>query len=232
MISRAYHPATFNIAVSKEAARVCYVLIPEGLSADTSKWAEEVAQEFKCNLVFISGIDWNRDMSPWSAKGVMKKEKEFTGGADIYLKALTEDYIPDIEKQLFSQNPENGYHRYLIGISLSGLFAVWSIFKTSLFDGIGAISASLWFDGFTEWASNQTPASSAKLRICLGSREKNSLDKRLATVEQKSRETVSILMHKGLDAALEMVPGTHFSPMEPRFRFILGQILTSTEFSK
>ena len=47
-------------------------------------------------------------------------------------------------------------------------------------------------------------------------------DKRLATVEDRSKEVLRILKEKGIPAILEMVPGTHFSPIEPRFNKALA----------
>ena len=47
-------------------------------------------------LICISGLDWNRDMSPWPSKAVFKGGDSFSGGADEYLRELTEHVIPDV----------------------------------------------------------------------------------------------------------------------------------------
>lgn len=224
MISRAYHSSNFDIAVCEESARICYILIPEGLVTNARKWAEVASPMYQCTIALISGMDWNRDMTPWSAKGVMKKEKDFGGGAYIYLQELETDLIPNIEQLL----KINFSKRYLIGISLSGLFSVWSIFKSSFFDGIGSISGSFWFDGFTDFLEKESPVSQPRVFLSLGVKEKNSSDKRLATVEERSNDVVRILNAKGIPAVLEMVPGTHFSPFEPRFNKALSYLLDST----
>lgn len=221
MISRAYHSANLDIAVCEESARICYVLIPDGLVTDARKWAGEAAPLHQCTIALISGMDWNKDMTPWSAQGVMKKEKDFGGGASTYIRELETDLIPNIEQMLKIKASK----RYLMGVSLSGLFSVWSIFKTALFDGIGSISGSFWFDGFTDFLKKGTPLSQPRVFMTLGVKEKNTSDKRLATVGDRSCDVVRILNEKNVPAILEMVPGTHFSPFGPRFNRALSYLV-------
>lgn len=212
ILSRAYHQAKFDIAVSEGSTRICYVLIPEGVVDDMSRWAGKAAQELQCSIALVSGMDWNRDMTPWSAEGVMKKEKGFGGGAAMFLSELLNDFVPNVEQWLKIKNPK----RYLLGISLSGLFSVWTLSKTNAFAGVGSVSGSLWYDNFTGWLSRTDLLSSARVYLSLGLKEKNISDRRMARVEDCSREALAILEGKGLDAVLEMVPGTHFSPLAPK----------------
>ena len=51
-------------------------------------------------LVAVAGLDWNREMSPWAAPRVRRGEEAFAGGADAYLKRLTEDILPAAEQEL------------------------------------------------------------------------------------------------------------------------------------
>ena len=77
--------------------------------------------------------------------------------------------------------------RTLLGVSLSGLFAIWSAFNTDAFTNIISLSGSLWYDGFVEWMKEQTPSPQLK-KICmlLGEKEKNAKEKRMSTVEERS----------------------------------------------
>ena len=238
--------------------KVCYILLPEGAMPEVLKWAEKAADENSCDLVLISGMDWNADMSPWMADGVMKKEKVFYGGAPTFLKELVKDSIPTVEQWLGLKDPR----RYLMGISLSGLFAVWSLVQTDIFKGVASVSGSLWFDGFVEWlakhpmagstaakspaagipagaSETKTPAAGTpagasvtaapggfpKVYLSLGKREKNTSDKRMATVEDCTDAVVDILKEKGVDVTYDLQPGTHFSPVVPRFESALAVIL-------
>ena len=230
--------------------KVCYILLPEGAMPEVLKWAEKAADDNSCDLVLISGMDWNADMSPWMADGVMKKEKVFYGSAPTFLKELVKDSIPTVEQWLGLKSPR----RYLMGISLSGLFAVWSLVQTDIFKGVASVSGSLWYDGFVEWlakhplagnaaktsasaktsaAASGTPAEAPaspdaafpKVYLSLGKREKNTSDKRMSTVEDCTNDVVDILKEKGVDVTYDLLPGTHFSPVAPRFESALAVIL-------
>ena len=47
---------------------------------------EELSAQFKTNIVAISEMDWNNDMTPWKAPAV--KEGEFGGHASQFLDRL------------------------------------------------------------------------------------------------------------------------------------------------
>ena len=215
--------SAFDITTAESSDSVCYVLLPEGSVSDMVKWAEKASSRFNTNIVLISGMDWNRDMSPWSAAGVMKEKKNFSGGAGMYLKELTEDLIPNVEQWLKLKDPK----RYLLGISLSGLFTIWSLSRYNGFIGVGSISGSLWFDGFVEWAHKTPFFGNARIYLSLGIKEKNAPDRRMANVEDATRETAGLLEGKGFDVTFEMVPGTHFSPAAPKFDRALEMLLQS-----
>lgn len=213
--------AGFDITTAEGSDRVCYVLLPEGAVSDMVKWAEKASPRFNTNVVLVSGMDWNRDMSPWAADGVMKEKKNFSGGAGMYLRELTDDFIPNVEQWLKLKAPK----RYLLGISLSGLFAIWSLSKYNGFLGVGSISGSLWFDGFVEWAHKTPFFGNPRLYLSLGVKEKNAPDRRMAAVEDATREIAGLLDGKGFDVTFEMVPGTHFSPAAPKFERALEILL-------
>ena len=48
-------------------------------------------------LVTISDLDWNHDMAPWDSPPAFKNAAPCTGGADDYLRLLTEEIIPTAE---------------------------------------------------------------------------------------------------------------------------------------
>ena len=52
------------------------------------------------SLLEVSGMDWNRDLSPWEAPAVFKNDAPFGGKADDYLKELTESVIPSAGSDL------------------------------------------------------------------------------------------------------------------------------------
>lgn len=63
----------------------------------------EAAQAAGCppfKLVAISDLDWNHDMAPWDSPPTFKNADPCTGGADDYLRLLTEEIIPRRRKSL------------------------------------------------------------------------------------------------------------------------------------
>ena len=53
--------------------------------------------------------------------------------------------------------------------------------------------------------------------MLLGEKEKNAKDKRMATVEERTRAAADMLKTKSQAAiTFELVDGTHFSPIMPR----------------
>jgi predicted alpha/beta superfamily hydrolase len=124
-----------------------------------------------------------------------------------------------------------------LGVSLSGLFAVWSAFNTDAFTNIISISGSLWYDGLVEWMKEQSLSPRIK-KVCmlLGEKEKNAKEKRMATVEERTQTAANILKEKTQSSVIfELVEGTHFSPIMPRleraFEIIDETVTPTTHYS-
>ena len=194
--------------------KICYMILPEGIKEDLDVGLKELAGKYGVSIVVIPGANWNDNLTPWPAEGVFRKAKPFGGQAASFLDKLTNEIIPETEGCLCVVEAE----RTILGVSLSGLFAVWAGFNTDTFTNIISISGSLWYDGFTEWMNEHTPSLQVK-KVCmlLGEKEKNSKDKRMATVEERTRTAAEILKTKSQAAiTFELVDGTHFSPILPR----------------
>lgn len=190
------------------------MILPEGIKGDLDDGLKGLSEKCGVSIAVIEAVDWNNDLTPWPAEGVFKKAKPFGGEASSFLEKLTHEIIPETEKDLGIDDAE----RTLLGVSLSGLFAVWSAFNTDAFTNIISISGSLWYDGFIEWMDKQTPSPQLK-RVCmlLGEKEKNSKEKRMATVEERTLAAADILKAKSQAVvSFELVEGTHFSPIMPR----------------
>jgi hypothetical protein len=194
--------------------KICYMILPEGIRKDLRDGLKELSENFGVSIVVIEDVSWNDDLTPWPAEGVFKKAKPFGGKAAAFLNRLTLEIIPEAERDLGVKDAE----RTILGVSLSGLFAVWSAFNSDAFTNIISISGSLWYDGFVEWMNGQTLSPQLK-KVCvlLGEKEKNSKEKRMATVEERTLAAANVLKTKSQAAVLfELVEGTHFSPIMPR----------------
>ncbi len=200
--------------VKQSSNKICYMILPEGIKGDLCDGLKGLSEKHGISVVLIEDVNWNDDLTPWPAAGVFKKAKPFGGKAAAFLDKLTHEIIPETERDLGIEDAE----RTLLGVSLSGLFAVWSAFNTDVFTNIISISGSLWYDGFVEWMKEQTPSPQLK-KICmlLGEKEKNAKEKRMATVEERTLAASDILKAKSqATVTCELVEGTHFSPILPR----------------
>ena len=194
--------------------KVCYMILPEGIKGELCDGLKELSEKHGISIVLIEDVNWNADLTPWPAVGVFKKAKPFGGKAAAFLNKLTHEIIPETERDLGIEDAE----RTLLGVSLSGLFAVWTAFNTDAFSNIISLSGSLWYDGFIDWMKEQTPSPRLK-KICmlLGEKEKNAKEKRMSTVEERTLAAADILKEKSQAAVtFELVEGTHFSPILPR----------------
>ena len=213
----------YSLVTTYKTDKVCYLILPEGVSKDLSADLQELAERFSLSFVMVEGADWNDDLTPWPAPGVFKKAKPFGGQASAFLTKLCNEIVPKAEGELGLTNPQ----RTLMGVSLSGLFAVWTAFNTDVFQNVISISGSLWYDGFAEWV--RTHEISPKVEgICLllGEKEKNAKEKRMATVEEKTSEIAAMLKEKCQGKVVfELVEGTHFSPVVPRMEKALERLV-------
>ena len=217
--SRTYHSLHLDIA-SQESDVICYILLHESLDEKQKTWLFNLSEKTRSNLVVISGFDWNNDLTPWKAEGIKTGEK-FGGKAEYLLQMLQSDFFVNIETSLRIKRPK----RYICGVSLSGLFALWSSMKKELFTGVASISGSFWYDGFTGWIKEAITGYTNQYFFSLGKQEKNGKNARMATVETATLEIVELLKSNGKEVIFEMTEGGHFSAIAPRLERAITSLL-------
>lgn len=164
-------------------------------------------------LVCIQGIDWNKYMSPWPAKRVFKDGDDFAGKADVYIETLTNIIVPEVENTIIFEITKRG----LIGYSLSGLFALYTLYKTDIFSLIGSMSGSLWFNGWIEYIQGSSlKAWPDKIYLSLGDKESKTRNELMATVEDHTKQTKEIFKALDINILFEMNPGNHFTDIASR----------------
>jgi len=164
-------------------------------------------------IISVFGMDWNRDLTPWPALSVLKKGGDFEGKADAFLNILVETIVPEIDtaiKAVLTEGLANKPRRYIVGVSLAGMFAVYSTLHTSLFDGAGSVSGSFWYDGFTDYIKDREPQA-GKYYLSIGEKEKEAKNPRLAKSESCTREVETWLAGKGKKTLFELTQGGHFT---------------------
>lgn len=158
-------------------------------------------------LVAVSGLDWHHDMTPWEMPPVSKGAPPCTGGADEYLRLLTEELLPKAEEAV--QGPV--LWRGLAGYSLAGLFAIYSAYRTQVFSRLASMSGSLWFPEFKEYVfSHEMKSRPEHLYLSLGDRECRTNNPYLRTVQENTGEIADYYTRKGIDTMYWLNPGNHF----------------------
>jgi hypothetical protein len=169
------------------------------------------------NLVTISGLHWNQELSPWPVETVVSKDDRFTGGAPELLPIFTDEIVPQVEN-LLDTPPA---WRCLAGYSLGGLFAVWTAFQTDHFTRILSASGSMWYPGWLEYAREHelaVPLQGAYLSV--GEQESTSRNAVLQTVGERTRAMADLMASRGIPSKFELNPGNHFK--NPPLRVVKG----------
>ena len=170
----------------------------------------EAAQAAGCppfTLVAITDLDWNHDMAPWDSPSAFKNADPCTGGADDYLRLLTEEIIPAAEKEIGNVPRWRG----IAGYSLAGLFALYAIYRTELFSRVGNMSGSLWFPGMKAYIFSHEPKRRPDcIYFSLGDKESKTRNPILRTVQENTEEICAYYQRRGIDTVFRLNPGNHF----------------------
>ena len=179
--------------------------------------AEQLGVAGRFNLVTISGLQWNQELSPWPIETVVSKDDRFTGGADGLLALLTAEIVPQVERLL----DEPPTWRCLAGYSMGGLFAVYSSHHTDLFTRILSASGSMWYPGWLDYARQHAFAGAvAGVYLSVGDKESTSRNAVLQTVGERTRQVAELFASRGVPVKFELNPGNHFK--NPPLRVVKG----------
>lgn len=97
------------------------------------------------------------------------------------------------------------------GYSLGGLFALWAAYRTEIFDGICAVSPSLWIKGWDAYAEGRVACADA-VYLSLGDKEERARNVRMAAVGDCVRRQASRLTRQFAEGktVFEWNRGGHF----------------------
>ena len=110
--------------------------------------------------------NWNQELSPWEIPPVWGTEA-FGNGAAETLDFILRDLLPELKRR-FSLSSELPV--ILGGYSLAGLFSLWAAYQADVFSGIAAVSPSVWFTGWMEYALSH-PIKTSRIYLSLGDKE-------------------------------------------------------------
>lgn len=187
-------------------SKIAYILYPMDMLAE---WIEPAMEKYGVTIVVITGMDWENVFSPWPAPGVPKGSPDFKGGSPEFLKLLQQTVIPQIDKTL---DIANNAERTLVGVSMSGLFALWQWMVCDTFSNIASLSGSFWYEGLLDWMEKiSIPSKSGKGYFLLGDQESKSKVKAFDSVCVNTQEIIKLLSTAGIDVEFQSVPGNHYA---------------------
>ncbi|MDE7426793.1 MAG: hypothetical protein K2M79_03230 [Muribaculaceae bacterium] len=191
--------------------KAAYILYPMDMLLG---WVDAAAERYGTTIIVITGMDWQNVFSPWPAKGVPKGSPDFKGESARFMELFNGRVIPQTESVL---GLEKDVTRTLVGVSMSGLYALWQWMQSRMFTNIACLSGSFWYTGFMEWMSKlKIPRKDGKGYFLLGTEEAKSRVRAFDSVEKNTREIVTLLENAGIDVTFESVPGNHYSDPIPR----------------
>lgn len=198
----------------RDSKRICYLLLPKPMECTETltRWSSE----HECCMVELSGMDWNKDLTPWPSKG-------FGGKAETFLQTLQCKVLPTVEVSLLGGKATK---RLLMGISLSGLFAVWAWIRSTDFDHIVSLSGSFWYEGFAEWIeAERLSHKDGCAYFTISSSECRNKKGRFGTVGERTNRVVDAIKRASIHVVgYEITHGSHFSPIAPRIDLALKKI--------
>jgi predicted alpha/beta superfamily hydrolase len=202
-----YSCKVFKLA--EEACPCVYAIVD---SEDEQDLLNALAGQ-KLVLVALRGITWEDELSPWPAAKSFPGGKDFKGGADAFIQRIETKIMPRVDRGLdFAPS-----YNVIAGYSLAGLWSLYALYKTKIFQRAVCASGSLWYDGFLDFMrEHQMSALPEKVYFSLGDREKITKNKRLAVVEERTQDAVAILQQKGVQTIFEMNKGGHFQDTTER----------------
>ena len=159
------------------------------------------------SLVAFKIEDWNSELTPWEMP-LLRGKGNFGDGAAGTLEFIKNDLIPSLSEYI---NVENKEIKYILGgYSLAGLFSLWSGYQTDIFEGIAAVSPSVWYKGWIEYVEAEKPLSE-KIYLSLGDTEEKTKHQILSKIGENIRKQHEILEKLGnVKTVLEWNEGNHF----------------------
>ena len=159
------------------------------------------------SLVAFKIEDWNSELTPWEMP-LLRGKGNFRDGAAGTLEFIKNDLILSLSEYINTENKEIKY--ILGGYSLAGLFSLWSVYQTDIFEGIAAVSPSVWYKGWIEYVEAEKPLSE-KIYLSLGDTEEKTKHQILSKIGNNIRKQHEILENSGnVKTVLEWNEGNHF----------------------
>ncbi|MEY8351764.1 alpha/beta hydrolase-fold protein [Lachnospiraceae bacterium 54-53] len=193
------------------AGRDLELLVPSGFSCGSNscpvvyaldadiifKALEKIPEEkksYRFLLVGVPPLDRLSEYTPWPAKALHERFGDFGGKGEEFLNYLEKVLIPGVNKELLGNTPP--VKTALLGLSLSGLLGIYSLYQTDLFDQVVSISGSFWYPDWTGFVKRNAPVNK-KASVFLSSGENEGKDAHdiKKNAAQATKDTLKVLIN-------------------------------------
>ncbi len=164
--------------------------------------------------------DWQWDLTPWHVYDA-KHNLDFGNGGKRTLNTIAKELIPELKQAYRTKKPKCFY---LAGYSLAGLFAMWSAYQTDIFEGVAAVSPSLWYPGWEDYAGKHR-VKTPRVYLSLGDKEAKTKNPVMATVEKAVTAQYERLRAQGIQTTFDMNKGNHFKNVDMRVAKCINWLL-------
>ncbi|WP_413372903.1 alpha/beta hydrolase [Paenibacillus taichungensis] len=165
-------------------------------------------------LVGIEPHNRNDDYTPWPVPALHASFSAFGGQGSIYLKAITEQLKPYVDSSF--RTLADSENTGILGCSLGGLISLFAAMEfPHIFGKVGALSASMWYEGFLDYMSDYSWAErhGLKLYMYVGSLEGVYKANAQAQMLENTRSACRMILAQGYPAErlnyVEEEGGTH-----------------------
>lgn len=197
---------------------VVYLTMPRDI-AELSELYQRILEQSgnqDYTMLSVEITDWNGELTPWEFQESNGK-MSFAGRGEQLLADLEQSIIPGVCQQFGIDREQRRFA--IAGYSLAGLFSVWTMYQTKLFQGAASCSGSLWYPGFLQYAlENELQRDSCALYFSLGDKEEKVRNPHMAKVGEATRTLCQ--QYQDEDKVEHMVfewnAGNHFQQVEER----------------
>lgn len=196
---------------------IFYLTMPQDTAELSALYQRTLERNRDHNYTMVS-IDissWNDELSPWEFQEPSGK-MSFAGRGEQLLADLEQAMVPDVCERLCIERDQSYF--VIAGYSLAGLFSIWAMYQTKLFQGAVSCSGSLWYPGFVQYAFEHKLQRDCSIYLSLGNKEEEVRNPYMAQVGDATR---ALCQHYQDDDKVERIilewnMGNHFKQTAER----------------
>lgn len=184
-------------------------VVYSAMYAENGKALLDCCENLGCpdfDLVTISELDWNADLSPWAAPSVVTDNDGFAGNAGKFTEFIRKSVIPYAESVMGAPS-----YRIIAGYSMAGLYALYAPYITDIFSKSVCASGSVWYEGFVEFAENNGFVRRPDcIYLSIGDMESRTKNPVLSQTERCMDRLYHSYSQLGIPTIFEMNKGNHY----------------------